>query len=136
MRDLYMGKSQHISAARSEADFICHAMKAGWEIATPFANHGPYDYLVRRSIHEGWKMVQVKTAYMEKQSSGYSYLCISLRRSAGSKGARWTEPYKEGDFDLLFVTDLKNRWLLPWSAVCHIKSTIHMNKPALNQYRV
>jgi len=101
-----MGSNQR--GNESEARFVLEAFQRGWEVCKPFSHSEPYDFLVRRERGRHWETVQVKTAFPVK-----SRMQVKLLR--GRSG------YRIGDFDLLFVVAGRDCYLIPWSAVQHIR---------------
>lgn len=120
-------------AAQSEAKFIVTAFEHGWEVSKPFHHAQGYDFVVRRSLAQGWETVQVKTAY--DSTVGRKKLparAISLRR-CNEKGSR---PYQEGEFDLLFAVDGNSFWLIPYSEVADIRSQITISGEKYKHFRL
>ena len=108
-------------AGMAEAAFISFAFRHGWEIAKPFSHAQGYDFIIRHHYSAGWQTVQVKAAYLGRDGRRKPCRVASLRR-CNEKGSR---PYVEGDFDLLFVWDGDaNLWLIPWSQVAEVRSSI------------
>jgi hypothetical protein len=104
----------------SEAAFIMFAASRGWECAVPVHHANGYDFVVNDG--EGWRTVQVKSAFTGKAGTKKNPCrTVSLRR-CNEKGTR---AYADGDFDLLYVYDSRDAaWLIPWRNVSHIKSQI------------
>ena len=101
-----MGSNQR--GNESEARFVLEAFRRGWEVCKPFSHSEPYDFLVRRDRQAAWETVQVKTAFPVK-----GRMQVKFKRFARS--------YRIGDFDLLFVAAGGDSYLIPWSAVQHIR---------------
>jgi len=112
-----MNKMQRASLA--EAKFIGVAFAHLWEVAKPFHHAQGYDFVIRRP-GEPWSTVQVKHAYAGRDGRRRPTREVSLRR-CNEKGSR---PYRDGEFDWLFVVDGDQCWLIPWLAIREIRSNI------------
>ena len=86
-----------------------------------------------RQPYYGWETVQVKSTYTERPSrrGRKPYESLSLRR-CNENGSR---PYHDGDFDWLYAGQLYgSEWMIPWSAIRSIKSSISIGSHKWNQY--
>lgn len=106
---------------KAESAFVMYAAAKEWEVARLIHHANGYDYIIRRTPQSKWETVQVKAAYQGKDGRKRPTREVSMRR-CNEKGSR---PYKDGEFDMLFVWDgMASMWLLPWDEVKEHRSTL------------
>ena len=93
----------------------------GWTVCLPAFDHSsPFDLV---AVKEGVvRLVQVKTAMCEARGKRPGTWSFTMRK--GKAGKNITKCYKSGDFDvaILFVGQLREFFILPFSVVSAITS--------------
>lgn len=126
-------ESTTLVGAHAESQFISYALEQRWEVAHPFVKSAPYDSLIRRSPEVPWETVQVKRAYYTKKTGmKVRVLEVGLRRAT----TRSQVPYKDGDFDWLFVFHEDGKWFMPWDLIRGKKSSMIVSSARYDLWRV
>jgi hypothetical protein len=115
-------------ATLAEAGFIVDATHLGWEVAKPFHQSAGYDFVAY--IGGNWRTVQVKAAYSNKRRTG---LEVSTRRCNEKRGSR---PYRDGEFDYLYVWHESRAWIFPWKSVSRIRSAMSLQTKLAEKHEI
>jgi len=127
--DLNLGKGgihTIVNGEISEAKFLLESAKRSWSIAVPFGRARVYDFLAQLP-NEGWKSIQVKTVYVDKQGNGRKIRVVSVRKGLGKN-------YASGDFDYLFAASEQCCWLIPWEEIKDKKSNISLENKVWDKF--
>jgi hypothetical protein len=95
----------------SEAFCVMELSKMGYEIGVPVHHSQSYDLIFRRSKKEGFKTIQVKTAFPVKRVRNDNTLRVCLKTKNKHHN------YEKGDYDYLFVANCKDYWVMPFKDV-------------------
>ena len=109
---------------------IAYYMGKEYEVLLPIGDKKPYDMVVDM---DGLKKVQCKYTSHKGKSGKYK---VPLRVMGGNQSYHTAKTYSEGDFDILFVlTENKDRYEIPYSAIKGYTSTITLDKN-VNKYKI
>ena len=105
-----MHKNQ-IKGKSAEILFEMLCTQNGWHCCKPIVEFLPYDYVV--DLGEGFKKIQVKTVYWDKNRKDYR---CDLRK--GKSGSKNKTKYISGDFDIVAINFNSIDWVLvPWNKI-------------------
>lgn len=116
---------------QAQIKFPLFCWEKGIELATPFSNDLPYDFIARGFDSLGFKTVQVKQSYAYKDGRER---CDVRKKGPSNKKIG----YSDGDFDILAAYSTVNDcwFIIPWESVKGISSEINLSSKKWSEYRV
>jgi hypothetical protein len=110
---------------------IAYYSLKGIPILLPFGDKNKYDLVIEDQ--DGFKKVQCKYSNVIKKSGGYE---IPMRVCGGNQSRFNAISYKNGDFDILFVTTGNgDNYAIPWVTIGMCSTSIVVGKKYL-EYKI